>query len=258
MKEYPVAVYLFDVLYADGVDYTSKPLIERRDALKKIIDEHEYFRIAEHILTDNPEELEAFFLRAIEEGCEGLVVKAIHKNAIYQAGARGWLWIKYKRDYKSEMMDTVDLVVVGAFHGRGKRGGTYGALLMAAYDKEADMFRTVCKVGSGFSDEELAALPEKLKPYIIDHKHPRVDSKMEADVWVVPQFVAEIIGAEITLSPMHTCGMGKIKPNVGLAIRFPRFLRWRPDKGPEDATTVDEIVEMYRRQLKKVEETPTI
>ncbi len=252
MKEYPVKVFLFDLLYADGEDYTNKPILERRKKLEEIITPSEVFRIAEYIMTDNPEELEKFFLKAIEDGAEGVMVKALHGQAIYQAGARGWLWIKYKRDYKSEMIDTVDLVVVGAFHGRGRRGGTYGALLMAAYNPEKDVFETVCKVGSGFTDEDLAKLPEMLKPYIIDHKHPRVVAKMKPDVWVTPALVAEIIGAEITLSPIHTCGMDAIKPGVGISIRFPRFIRWRPDKGPEDATTTKELIEMYKKQLKKI------
>ncbi len=252
MKEYPVKVFLFDLLYVDGEDYTNKPILERRKKLEEIITPSEVFRIAEYIMTDNPEELEKFFLKAIEDGAEGVMVKALHGQAIYQAGARGWLWIKYKRDYKSEMIDTVDLVVVGAFHGRGRRGGTYGALLMAAYNPEKDVFETVCKVGSGFTDEDLAKLPEMLKPYIIDHKHPRVVAKMKPDVWVTPALVAEIIGAEITLSPIHTCGMDAIKPGVGISIRFPRFIRWRPDKSPEDATTTKELIEMYKKQLKKI------
>lgn len=252
MKEYPVKVFLFDLLYADGIDYTEKPIVERRKKLEEIIEPSEVFKIAEYIITDDPEELEKFFLKAIEDGVEGVVVKALHGNAIYQAGARGWLWIKYKRDYKSEMIDTVDLVIVGAFHGRGRRGGTYGALLMAAYNPDKDVFETVCKVGSGFTDEDLAKLPEMLEPYVIDHKHPRVVAKMEPDVWVTPALVAEIIGAEITLSPIHTCAMDKIKPGVGISIRFPRFIRWRPDKGPEDATTSHELVEMYKKQLRKM------
>ena len=252
MKEYPVKVFLFDLLYADGIDYTEKPIVERRKKLEEIIEQSEVFKIAEYIITEDPEELEKFFLKAIEDGVEGVVVKALHGNAIYQAGARGWLWIKYKRDYKSEMIDTVDLVVVGAFHGRGRRGGTYGALLMAAYNPDKDVFETVCKVGSGFTDEDLAKLPEMLEPYVIDHKHPRVVAKMEPDVWVTPALVAEIIGAEITLSPIHTCAMDKIKPGVGISIRFPRFIRWRPDKGPEDATTSHELVEMYKKQLRKM------
>jgi len=257
MKEYPVHVRLFDILYVDGEDYTVKPLPERRRKLSEIVNESDEFRLAEHIETEDPDELEKFFLQAISEGAEGVVVKATHSQAVYQAGSRGWLWIKYKRDYKSEMIDTVDLVVVGAFYGRGRRGGTYGALLMAAYDPDADMFRTVCKVGSGFTDEDLAKLPEMFKDLVVPHKHPRVDSKMQADVWFVPSKVAEIIGAEITLSPLHTCCTDSVKPGAGLSIRFPRFIQWRPDKAPEDATTAHELLEMYRRQLRKIEEKTT-
>lgn len=252
MKEYPVKVFLFDILYLNGEDYTIKPLIERRAALERITRESDDFLIARYIKTDQPEELEKFFLQAISEGAEGVMVKAVHKDAIYQAGARGWLWIKYKRDYKSEMADTVDLVVVGAFYGKGRRGGKYGALLVASYNPDSDTFETVCKVGSGFKDEDLDRMPEILKPYIRDRKHPRVVADMEPDVWVDPVLVAEIIGAELTLSPTHTCAKGLIKPDAGISIRFPRFIRWRPDKRPEDATTSAELVEMYKRQLRKI------
>ncbi|MCC6054427.1 MAG: ATP-dependent DNA ligase, partial [Thermosphaera sp.] len=252
IKEYPVRVFLFDLLYLDGEDYTVKPLLQRREALEKIIDKTEDFTIAEYIKTSTPEDLEKFFLEAISEGAEGVMVKALHKDAIYQAGVRGWLWIKYKRDYKSEMADTVDLVVVGAFYGKGRRGGKYGALLMAAYNPDKDVFETVCKVGSGFKDEDLDKLPDMLKPYVRDRRHPRVLAEMEPDVWIEPVFVAEIIGAELTLSPIHTCAKGLLKPDAGISIRFPRFIRWRPDKRPEDATTSQELVEMYNRQLKKI------
>jgi DNA ligase-1 len=252
IKEVPVKVFLFDLLYVDGEDYTMKPLPERRAKLLEVIEQTDVFQVAEYIKTRDPDELEKFFLKAIEEGAEGVMVKALHRNAIYQAGTRGWLWIKYKRDYKSEMIDTVDLVVVGAFYGRGRRGGKFGALLMAAYNPEKDVFETVCKVGSGFKDEDIDKLPEMLKPYIIERKHPRVVAKMEPDVWVTPALVAEIIGAELTLSPLHTCCLDAIKPGVGISIRFPRFIRWRPDKGPEDATTSQELLEMYKRQLKKI------
>jgi DNA ligase-1 len=257
IKEYPVKVFLFDLLYLNGEDYTVKPLTERRSALEKIIEKSDDFTIAEYIKTNSPDELEKFFLEAISEGAEGVMIKAIHSDAVYQAGTRGWLWIKYKRDYKSEMADTVDLVVVGAFHGKGRRGGKYGALLMAAYNEEKDVFETVCKVGSGFKDEDLDRLPEILKPYIRDRKHPRVVAEMEPDVWVDPALVAEVIGAELTLSPIHTCARGVIKPDAGISIRFPRFIRWRPDKRPEDATTSQELVEMYNRQLKKIAAEPT-
>jgi len=251
MEEYPVAVFLFDALYIDGESLIDSPLPERRRRLEEVVEETDRFRLARSAIVKEPAELTRFFEEAIAEGCEGIMCKSLGRDSVYQMGARGWLWIKFKRDYRYEMTDTVDLVVVGAFYGRGKRAGTYGALLMAAYSPEEDVFKTVCKVGSGFTDEDLAQLPKLLEPYRIDRKHPRVVSKMEADVWFVPAVVLEIVGAEITLSPMHTCALGKLRPDAGLAIRFPRFTgRYRFDKSPEDATTEDELVEMYKRQRK--------
>ncbi len=257
IEQYPVNLYFFDVLYADGKDLTMEPIEDRRKVLESIVQESDRVRLSKSIFTDDPKELEKFFHEAIESGCEGLVVKAVGKEAIYRAGARGWLWIKLKRSYKSEMMDTVDLVVVGAFHGRGRRSGTYGALLMAAYNEQKDVFQSVCKVGSGFTDEDLQKLPEMLEQHKIPHKHARVETGMEADVWFEPKLVLEVIGDEITISPIHRAGWGLIKEGFGLAIRFPRFTgRYRFDKAPEDATTVNEIIEMYRRQLKKISATP--
>ncbi len=254
MKEVPVAVFLFDTMLREGEDLTNKPLPERRRNLEEMIEKTDTFTLATSILTSDPNELWNFFLKAIEDGAEGVMVKAIHEGSIYRAGVRGWLWVKLKKDYKSEMIDTVDLVVVGAFYGKGKRGGKLSSLLMAAYNPEKDVFRTVCKVATGFTDEELEKMQDMLAPHIIPHKHPRVDSRVTPDVWIEPKYVAEIIGAELTLSPMHTCCLGWVKPGVGISIRFPRFNRWRPDKAPEDATTEQELYEMYRRQLRKIEE----
>lgn len=156
------------------------------------------------------------------------------------------------------MADTVDLVVVGGFYGKGKRGGKISSLLMAAYNPKTDTFESVCKVASGFSDEQLDELQKKLMEIKRDIKHPRVNSKMEPDIWVEPVYVAEIIGAEITISPLHTCCQGVVEKDAGLSIRFPRFIRWRDDKSPEDATTTDEILEMYNKQPKKKIESPPI
>jgi len=255
IEAYPVSLFMFDALYIDGKDLTLEPYPKRRKVLEKEIIESERVQIAKHIIVNNAKELEKFFLEAIENGCEGLVCKSVAEDSIYQAGARGWLWIKYKRDYKSEMTDTVDLVIVGAFHGRGKRAGTYGALLLAAYNPENDTFETVTKCGTGFTDDDLAKLPQMLKPHAISHKHPRVNSLIEADIWLEPKIVLEILGAEITLSPIHTCAMNAIRQGSGLAIRFPRFTgNYRRDKAAEDATTTSEIVEMYQKQLKKIAE----
>lgn len=256
MEKYPVTLFLFDVLHINGGDLLNEPYLERRRKLEEIVIESEKVKIATSKIIGDVKELDEFFMSAVEMGCEGLVCKALTSDSIYQAGARGWLWIKYKRDYKSEMIDTVDLVVVGAFWGKGKRAGSYGALLMAAYDEEIDTFKTVCKVGSGFTDEDLEKLPSILEPYKIPHPHARVDSKVVADVWFIPAIVIEILGAEITLSPIHTCALNKIKEGAGLAIRFPRFTgKYRIDKKPEDATTVKEIIEMYKIKLKRIEET---
>jgi DNA ligase-1 len=256
IEDYPVSLFMFEVLYVDGKDLTLEPYPVRRNTLTKIIVESDRVKLAKHIITGDANELEKFFLEAIEDGCEGLVCKSTAKDSVYQAGARGWLWIKYKRDYKSEMTDTVDLVVVGAFHGRGKRAGAYGALLLAAYNLENDTFETVTKCGTGFTDEDLAKIPKFMEKHFVSHKHPRVNSTLEADVWFEPVAVIEVLGAEITLSPIHTCAIDAVRKGSGLAIRFPRFTgNYRLDKSAEDATTTVEILEMYKNQLKKISET---
>jgi DNA ligase-1 len=253
MEQYPVSLFMFDALYVDGEDLTLDAYPVRRKALEKVIKESDRIKAAKHIKTSSVKELEDFFEEAIENGCEGLICKAIGKASVYQAGARGWLWIKYKRDYQSEMIDTVDLVVVGAFYGRGKRAGTYGALLLGAYNKERDTFETVTKCGTGFTDEDLKKLPELLQKNLIPRKHSRVRSMLEADVWFQPAVVLEILGAEITLSPIHMCAMDSIRKGSGLAIRFPRFTgKYRLDKAAEDATSSLEVEAMYRNQLKKI------
>ena len=137
--------------------------------------------------------------------------------------------------------------MVGAFAGRGRRAGVYGALLLAAYDPAADVFRTVTKCGTGFSDADLAALPTRLAPLARPARPARVDARQQPDVWFEPGLVLEILSAELTLSPTYTAGWGEIKDDAGLAMRFPRFTgRWRDDKAPHDATTTGELIDLYR------------
>jgi DNA ligase-1 len=142
--------------------------------------------------------------------------------------------------------------VVGALYGRGRRAGNYGALLVAAYDPEDDMYKTVCKVGSGFTDENLEEMPSRLDEYRMEHKPVNVDSLLEPDVWFDPVLVMEVLGDEITLSPLHKAAFNEFREGSGLAIRFPRFTRWRDDKSADEATQVSEIVDMYNAQLKTV------
>jgi len=253
-EEIPVTIFLFDVLYLNGKDQTLTPYLERRKQLLKIIEPSEHVKVAEQVEACDPDRLEQLMDEAVASGCEGLVVKNTSEQSVYQAGARGWLWIKYKRSYKAEVQDTFDLVPIGAFAGRGRRAGSYGALLMAVYNPKEEAFETLCKLGSGFKDEDLLNLPKMMQPYLIKQKHPRVNSLMQPDFWFVPSMVLEVAADEITLSPMHTCGWGLIRPRSGLALRFPRFTgNWRKDKEPEDATTSQESVEMYRKQLKQIE-----
>ncbi|MEM4404410.1 MAG: ATP-dependent DNA ligase [Nitrososphaerota archaeon] len=250
---YPVSLFFFDALYIDGEPLIDLPLQERRERLSRILETSENFTLTEGITVSDPETLDKFMLKAVEAGCEGVIVKDISPKSIYRAGARGWLWIKYKRSYISKLTDTLDLVVVGAFYGKGKRSGRIGTLLMAAYDEESDVFKTACKVGTGFKDEDLENLTQRLTPMAQSQKPARVDSIMEPDIWIRPEMVLEIIGDEITLSPIHTCGWGVLRKDAGLAVRFPRFTgRYRDDKSPEDATTVGEIIEMYKSQLKTI------
>jgi DNA ligase-1 len=252
-EEVPITLFLFDLLYLQGRDMTNVPYPERRRALVQITTNSDRVRVSEQFTVNEPERIEELMNQAVASGCEGLVIKSISKESIYQAGARGWLWIKYKRSYKAEVQDTVDLVPVGAFAGRGRRAGGYGALLMATYNSKEDTFETLCKLGSGFTDQDLANLPQTMAPYVISKEHPRVNSLMTPDIWFVPAIVLEVAADEITLSPLHTCGRGAIRPNSGLALRFPRFTgNWRKDKLAEDATSSQETLEMYHKQLKKI------
>ena len=246
VRDVPVGLFCFELLYADGQDLTQLPYPQRRAALAGAISPSARLRLTTATEVADPAALDAAFEQAITDGCEGLVCKSVGPASVYQAGSRGWQWIKLKRDYRTELSDTADLVVVGAYAGRGRRAGVYGAVLLAAYDADADVFRTVSKCGAGFSDADLAALPGRLAPLARPERPARVDGRQEPDVWFEPGLVLEILSAELTLLPNYTAGWGQIKQDAGLAMRFPRFTgRWRDDKGPEDATTTRELVELF-------------
>jgi DNA ligase-1 len=225
---------------------------QRRARLAEAITVSPRLRLTTATEVAAPAALDAAFGQAVTGGCEGLVCKSVSPAARYQAGARGWLWIKLKRDYRTGLSDTAGLVVVGAFAGRGRRRGVYGALLLAAYDPAAGVFRAVSRCGTGFSGAGLAALPARLAPLARSQRPARVDARRQADVWFEPGLVLEILSAEVTLSPNYTAGWGQIKEQAGLAMRFPRFTgRWRDDKAPRDATTTGELTGLYRMAQRK-------
>jgi DNA ligase-1 len=247
IDEVPVSLFCFDLLYADGRDLTHLPYPQRRERLAAAVTASERLRLATAEQVSDVATLEAVFEQAVADGCEGLVCKSLAPTAGYQAGARGWLWIKLKRDYRTELNDTLDLVVVGALYGRGRRAGIYGALLLAAYDPTTDTFQTITKCGTGFSDADLATLPARLAPLARGDRPARVDARQSPDVWFEPERVLEVLAAELTPSPKYTAARGRFADDTGLALRFPRFTgRWRDDKAPEDATTTDEILQLYR------------
>jgi len=246
MRDVPVGLFCFEMLYADGEDLTMLPYPRRRAALEAALTLSQRLRLTTAAEVSEPAALDAMFAQAVTDGCEGLVCKSTGPNSAYQAGSRGWQWIKLKRDYRTELSDTADLVVVGAFAGRGRRTGVYGAVLLAAYDADADVFRAVTKCGAGFSDAALAELPTRLAPLLSAQQPARVDARQQPDVWFEPGLVLEILSAELTVSPNYTAAWGQIQDDAGLAMRFPRFTgRWRDDKAPEDATTTRELAELF-------------
>ncbi len=251
-ENYPVIINIFDVLYIDGKATTSLPYVKRRKLIEKVIKgiENEMVELVPQSIVKKTEDLERFLVIAIEHGCEGVMIKQLMSS--YRAGAREFAWIKLKREYQSDLADTLDLVIVGALYGRGRRVGKYGALLLAAYDSNADMFRSTCKVGTGFTDSHLEHFYKNLEETQISHRHARVDTGMQMDVWFEPKIVIEVSAAEITLSPSHTAGINSIREKYGLALRFPKFTgNIRVDKNPEDATEVQELTSMYKQQRRK-------
>jgi len=249
-EKYPLHLFLFEALFVDGEDLTNIPYAKRHDKIKKLLSSGERISIAESIITDKPQELEKYFEECVERGLEGIIAKDL--NAPYTAGGRQFAWIKLKRSYRGEMSDTVDLAIVGYYLGRGQRTEFgFGGVLGAVLDEDDGRLKTIAKVGSGFSEEEMAEFKKRLDKIKVKEKPKQLDSLLKPDVWVQPKFVIAVAADEITRSPMHTCG--KKGEGAGYALRFPRMVQGiREDKGPDDATTVNEILEIYGQQ-KKVE-----
>jgi DNA ligase 1 len=250
--ELPVCLYLFDVLMAGGKPTYSQAFPERRALLESMVTPNDHVGLAQQRVVSTVEEATAFLDEAISEGGEGVMAKSVKEGSAYRAGARGYWWIKYKRDYTVGLADSIDGVIVGGFQGRGRRAGRYGAFLLAVYNPKRDRFETFCKVGSGFDDAQLAEMPKRLAPFEVDTAPPGIESGIVPDRWMRPGLVIEVRGAELTLSPIHRAESGAVRAGVGLALRFPRFTgRFRDDKGPTEATTSHELLEMYRLQVRQ-------
>ncbi len=256
VKEIPVRYALFDILSYEGVSSMDNPYPARAKLLRRIIRANtKGIEPIRKIESENLDDIKRFFKESLARGTEGIICKATGKDSSYRAGARAWVWIKWKKEYVEELSDTLDLVIVGSYAGEGKRSGAFGALLCASYNPEDDRFETVCKVGSGFTDEDLITFARELQ-HFKRPKAPRnilISDVMAPDTFFEPRLVIEVRGGEITKSPVHTCAMGQppLKEDEGLALRFPRILRPRPDKSAKQATTSDEIFCMYKAIRKK-------
>merc|ERR1712129_249683 len=195
-------------------------------------------------------EIQAFLDESIAGSCEGLMLKTLNDNATYLPSKRSLNWLKLKKDYIDGMGDSVDVVPIGAFYGKGKRHGAYGAFLLAIYNAEEEEFQTVCKAGTGFSDEDLKTHYEffQSRTTPTPDQSYNVSDKMKPDVWLEPAQVWEIKAADLSISPVHTSAMGVRADGRGIGLRFPRFLRIRDDKQPEEATSAEQIVDMYESQ----------
>lgn len=247
--QYPITVNFFDVLYFDDRSCLNLEYTKRREILEKIVKEDNFSKLVPTLLVKNENEIEDFLENSINSGCEGLMLKT--PNAGYRAGARGSNWLKLKREYRNELGDSLDLVVIGAYFGRGRRTGLYGTLLLGTYNPENDTFPSICKVGTGFTDESLDQLYQILSNKVILKKNSRVVSEMEADVWLEPELVLEVVASEITLSPIHKTGLNLVRKNSGFALRFPKFTgKIRYEKAVEDASTHDEVLALYKNQSK--------
>ncbi|KAG2472475.1 MAG: DNA ligase [Nitrosopumilales archaeon] len=250
--EYPITVNFFDLLYLNGKSCLDLVYLKRREMLQQILDEDEFAKLVPMTIVQNENDVEDFLENSINSGCEGLMLKML--DASYKAGSRGSYWLKLKREYRNELGDSLDLVVIGAFFGRGRRTGIYGTLLLAAYDDQNDTFPSICKVGTGFKDEDLDQIYQLLQNKITLKKNSRVSSEMEADVWFEPELVLEIVASEITLSPIHKTAFNVIRKNSGLALRFPKFTgKIRMEKTAEDASTTQEVIALYKGQTKVIQ-----
>ena len=249
VSQYPITVNFFDVLYFDKKNCLDSPYSERRKILEQSVDENKLAKLVPVLFAKNKNDVQDFLENSINAGCEGLMLKTL--TAPYRAGTRGSNWLKLKREYRNELGDSLDLVVIGAYFGRGRRTGLYGTLLLGTYNPEEDNFPSICKVGTGFTDESLDQLFQILSNKVTLKKNSRIVSEMEADIWFEPELVLEIVASEITLSPIHKTGLGLIRKDTGFALRFPKFTgKIRYEKAIEDASTDEEVLTLYKGQSK--------
>ncbi|KLU88998.1 DNA ligase 1 [Magnaporthiopsis poae ATCC 64411] len=252
-----VCVFAFDLLYLNGAAVVEKSLRERRELLAASFEPVEgEFALATHMNGQELDEIQTFLDESVKASCEGLMVKMLDgAESGYEPSKRSRNWLKIKKDYLSGIGDSLDLVVLGAYYGKGKRTSVYGAFLLACYNPSSDTYETICNIGTGFSEAVLEELHLQLKDTVIDRPKPFYShssgGQHQPDVWFEPKLVWEVKTADLTLSPRYKAGCGEgVDPagTKGISLRFPRFIKLRDDKKPDQATSSRQVAEMYRKQ----------
>lgn len=254
--EYPLRLNLFDIMLYNGTPCIQEPHHKRFELLQKAFQNfhkniHEYITILEHKRAITAEQIEEYFNYEVSRGFEGIMAK--RDDAPYQAGKRNFVWIKLKYQEVGGLEDTIDAVVLGYYPGHGKRAQFgIGSCLLGIYSKTQDAFVTLAKLGTGLSDDEWRELKKQCDKIAVREKPHNVIcvKALEPHVWVDPQIVMEVAADAITRSPVHTAGKTE-KETYGLALRFPRMVKFRFDKSVAEATTVTELRHMYEDQGKK-------
>lgn len=246
-----VCTFGFDILYINGKPLLQEQLKVRREHLYNSFEEVPgIFQLATAITSNDLEEIQKFLDVAVNSSCEGLIIKTLDKDATYEPAKRSNNWLKLKKDYMDSVGDSLDLVPIAAFHGRGKRTGVYGSFLLACYDEQNEEYQTICNIGTGFSEQQLEERSTSLRSKVISKPkaYYRFADTTDPDVWFEPSEVWEVKAADLSISPVHRAANGIVDPNKGISLRFPRLLRVRDDKNPEHATTSEQVADMYRAQ----------
>ncbi|KAL6561008.1 tRNA ligase [Orobanche gracilis] len=246
-----VCVFAFDLLYLNGKALLRENLKICRELLYASFEEESgFFQFATTIISNDVEEVQKFLGQAVDASCEGLIIKTLNEDATYEPSKRSLNWLKLKKDYMENIGDSLDLVPIAAFHGRGKRTGVYGAFLLACYDNNNEEFQSICKIGTGFSEEMLEERSASLRSKLIPKPkaYYRYAETINPDVWFETSEVWEVKAADLTISPVYRAAVGIVDPNKGISLRFPRLLRVRPDKAPEEASSSEQVADMYNAQ----------
>lgn len=245
-----VILFAFDCLFLDGVSLLPQPLTQRREALVSSMTEKAgQLQFATFKTSHDVEELGRFLDESVSAGTEGLIVKSM--DSTYEPSKRSVNWLKLKKDYLEGVGDTFDVVPIGAWHGRGKRTGVYGSYLLAIYDEDGEEFQTISKIGTGFSEELLKELHARLAEHVISAPRPyyKWGESLVPEVWFDAKIVWEVKAADLSISPLHKAAAGHVDSTKGISIRFPRYMRTRDDKTPDQATSPEQVAEMFQKQV---------